>query len=68
MAESGRIELIIGCMWSGKSSEMLRQAKRYKSIGKNILVIKHGSTGDIFMSFNIVKSIKKSNQTEKFFK
>ena len=26
---------------------------------KNILIIKHGSTGDIFMSFNIVKSIKK---------
>ena len=43
MAESGRIELIIGCMWSGKSSEMLRQAKRYKSIGKNILVINHNS-------------------------
>jgi len=43
MSESGRIELIIGCMWSGKSSEMLRQAKRYKSIGKNILVINHNS-------------------------
>ena len=24
---------------------------------KNILVIKHGSTGDIFMSFNALKSI-----------
>ena len=28
---------------------------------KNILIIKHGSTGDIFMSFNIIKSIKKSS-------
>ena len=24
---------------------------------KNVLIIKHGSTGDIFMSFNVLKSI-----------
>ena len=36
---SGRLELIIGCMFSGKSTEMIRRLKRYKAINKNILVI-----------------------------
>lgn len=41
MSNYGRIELIIGCMWSGKSTELIRQAKRYSSINKNILIINH---------------------------
>lgn len=36
---SGRLELIIGCMFSGKSTEMIRRLKRYKAINKKILVI-----------------------------
>src|SRR6056300_1346842 len=36
---SGRLELIIGCMFSGKSTEMIRRLKRYRAIDKNILVI-----------------------------
>ncbi|MDA9846976.1 hypothetical protein N9C10_03520 [Flavobacteriaceae bacterium] len=36
---AGRLELIIGCMFSGKSTEMIRRLKRYKAINKNILVI-----------------------------
>lgn len=33
------IEIIIGCMFSGKSTELNRRASRYKAIGKNVLVI-----------------------------
>ena len=34
-----RIEIILGCMFSGKSTELLRRCNRYKAIGKNILLI-----------------------------
>jgi len=37
----GRLELIIGPMYSGKSSELIRIANRYKSINKNILAVNH---------------------------
>ena len=37
----GRIDVIIGCMFSGKSTEIIRQYKRYLSIGKNVLLINH---------------------------
>jgi thymidine kinase len=36
---SGRLELIIGGMFSGKSSELIRRLKRYKAIDANVLVI-----------------------------
>ena len=39
----GRIDIIIGCMFSGKSTEIIRQYKRYSSIGKNVLLINHKS-------------------------
>jgi thymidine kinase len=39
----GRIELIIGCMFSGKSTETIRLCKRFNSIKKKCLVIKHNS-------------------------
>ena len=39
----GRIELIIGCMFSGKSTETIRLCNRYKSINKKCLVIKHNT-------------------------
>ena len=35
------LELIIGPMFSGKTSELIRYANRYKSIGKNILIVNH---------------------------
>ena len=38
---SGRIELIIGPMYASKSSELIKITNRYKSIGKNILIINH---------------------------
>lgn len=37
----GRLELIIGPMFSGKSTELIKHANRYISIGKNVLAINH---------------------------
>ena len=42
---STRIEIILGCMFSGKSTELLRRIGRYESIGKNVLLVNH--TNDI---------------------
>jgi thymidine kinase len=38
---SFRLEIIIGCMYSGKSTELMRRCLRYKAIGKNIVFINH---------------------------
>jgi thymidine kinase len=37
----GHITIYMGNMFSGKTSELIRNAKRYSSIGKNILMINH---------------------------
>ena len=37
----GKLELIIGNMFSGKSSELIRRFNREKSINKRILVINY---------------------------
>lgn len=50
---STRIEIILGCMYSGKSTELLRRCARYKAIGKQILLINHSldvRTGDSVMT------------------
>ena len=40
--KGGNINIIIGCMFSGKSTETIRLIRRYKTMGnKNILVINH---------------------------
>ena len=39
----GSITLIIGCMFSGKSTEIMRLIKRYKVLKKKILIINHKS-------------------------
>ena len=39
----GSITLIIGCMFSGKSTEIMRLIKRYKVLKKKILIINHES-------------------------
>jgi thymidine kinase len=36
-----RLEIILGCMFSGKSTELLRRATRYESIGKKVLLVNH---------------------------
>lgn len=50
---TGRIELIIGCMYSGKTSEIIRQVKRYKTLNKNIIIFTHSSDNRYFDSGNI---------------
>lgn len=37
----GRLELIIGCMFSGKSSELIKRIKKHSLLGKQILVVNH---------------------------
>ena len=37
------LELIIGCMFSGKSTELIRRIRRYQSIGKKVCVINHNA-------------------------
>ena len=37
----GRIDLIIGPMFSGKTSELLRWVRRHKFGGKKVLLVKH---------------------------
>ena len=41
MSKVGSINVIIGCMFSGKTTELIRNAKRYKSIGKKVLVLNY---------------------------
>lgn len=37
----GSIHVILGCMFSGKTTELLRNVKRYKSIGRTTMVINY---------------------------
>jgi len=39
----GKIDLIIGCMFSGKSTEIIRLINRYKALDKQILIVNHSS-------------------------
>lgn len=39
--ENGKLTLILGCMFSGKSTELIRMIRRYRSIDKKVMVIKH---------------------------
>mgnify|MGYP000915159841 FL=1 len=38
-----RIEVILGPMFAGKSSELIRRTSRYGAIGKNVLLINHSN-------------------------
>jgi len=38
-----RIEVIIGPMFAGKSSELIRRTSRYEAIGKKVLLINHSN-------------------------
>ena len=61
--EMGSLDLIIGCMFSGKSTELIRRCERYKTIGKNVLYI--GSIKDTRSekSFGYYKNFKLGNLT-----
>lgn len=49
-APEGLLHLVIGPMYSGKTSELIRLAERYRIAGKRVLVVKYGEdnryTGD----------------------
>ena len=38
---SGSIELIIGCMFSGKTTKLINIIKRYQSIGQSVMVVNY---------------------------
>lgn len=40
LEQRGRIELIIGCMFAGKSTEMLRRVRKHEITGKTVLTVK----------------------------
>ena len=61
---SGRIEIILGCMFSGKSSELLRRVSRYKAV--NIPTVIINSMLDSRCEDNMIKT--HSNQTHKAIK
>jgi thymidine kinase len=37
----GNIQLVLGCMFSGKTSEFIRRIQRYKSINKRVLFVNY---------------------------
>ena len=41
MNKQGYLELIIGPMYAGKSTELIRIINRYKCLNKNIVIINH---------------------------
>mgnify|MGYP001152997727 CR=1 FL=1 len=38
---TGEINLILGCMFSGKTSELIKIVRRYRSIKKNVMVLNY---------------------------
>lgn len=64
-----RLELIIGCMFSGKSSELIRRLKRLRVLNKPILVINSSKdirveTSDIKTHDNVKMSCVKTNNLD----
>jgi thymidine kinase len=39
----GQIDLVLGCMFSGKSTELIRRIRLYRLIKKNVLVVSHSA-------------------------
>ena len=50
-----KVEIILGCMMAGKTTEMVRRISRYEAIGKNTLIINSNldtRTGDSVKTHN----------------
>ena len=62
-----RLELIIGPMFSGKTTELIRRINRYKSINRKCLVINHSndtrSQDEVLLSHDhtTIKCLKLNN-------
>lgn len=39
--KNGYLKIVVGCMFSGKTSYIIRECKKWQSIGKNVLVINY---------------------------
>lgn len=62
---SSRIEIILGCMFSGKSTELLRRCNRYSAIDKNVLLINSSKDSRTDNSIKTHQNIKqKAIKTE----
>jgi thymidine kinase len=59
-----KIEIILGCMFSGKTTELIRRTSKYDAIGKNVLIINSGY--DNRCDLQSIKS--HSNETRKAYK
>lgn len=59
----GSFDLILGPMFSGKTTELIRQANRYKQIGKKVLAINHSSDQRYETSNICSHDLKKAEQT-----
>lgn len=59
---TGSIKLILGCMYSGKTSELIREKDRWDSIGVNVLIINFAGDNrygdDDFMYSHSNKKVK----------
>lgn len=61
------LQLIVGCMFSGKSTELIRRIRRFQSIGKRVCVVNHnldnrdGNTGVATHYGDNVDSLKYSH-------
>lgn len=69
LMSQSRIELIIGCMFSGKTLELMRRISRYEAIGKRCLVVNHKNdtrTDDSIQTHSQIK--RKSIKTSTLFK
>ena len=53
------LQIILGCMYSGKSTELIARVKRFKSIGMRCLVINHSADtrvgGDFVQTHDKIK-------------
>ena len=51
--QRGRIELIMGCMFAGKTTELLRRCRKHEITGKKVLKVKFSADKRYGGEFNI---------------
>ena len=61
MDRTGTLQLILGCMFSGKSTELIRQAKTYRSVNERVLLINHGTDRVRTRGQSVVKTHDRSS-------
>ena len=51
-----KIQIILGCMFSGKTTELIRRISRYQSIGMNTIINKSSITSNFVASLELAKN------------